>query len=238
LQEQGLSAEAGSNILDLEGLISAFRNDRADCAAMTTDEYFILNQKVKASNIFVGDLGGGIFEEYLLLVQQDGKVKDLSDLKGLRIILYANARMSLARPWLDLILARRSLPRAEAFFGAMLQKPKPANVLLPVFFNAADACLVTRRVFNTMAELNPQVGRKLRILATSPQVVPSLFCFNAACKPIRKEIILRAITNLHKSPAGQQILTIYQLGKLEEQPETCLNSARELLNERSRIWGR
>ena len=84
-----------------------------------------------------------------------------------------------------------------------------------------------------MVEMNPQLGNQLETVAVSPSVVPFVFCFRADyTSPIRKQI-LDAIANWHTTPAGRQILTIFQCDALEERPLSCLDSTLELLNSRS-----
>lgn len=80
-----------------------------------------------------------------------------------------------------------------------------------------------------LKESIPQVGKQLKIIASSPEVVPSVFAFGADYVPSFKETVFAAIRDLHKSPTGQQVLTIFHSEKMEEQPVSCLDSALELL---------
>ena len=117
----------------------------------------------------------------------------------------------------------------------MTTLPKLSKVVLNVFFRQTDACLVTRRGFATMAELNPQVGRQLTILAASPAVVPALFGFRRGFSTQLKSKIIREFGAVHMSPAGQQALTIFQVGQVAERPVTALDSALALLEEYARL---
>ena len=51
--------------------------------------------------------------------------------------------------------------------------------LAELFFRTVDACLVTESGFQTIVEMNPQVGRRLRVLASSPRIVPFVTCFHS-----------------------------------------------------------
>jgi hypothetical protein len=110
-------------------------------------------------------------------------------------------------------------------------------VVLPVFFRQSDACVVTRSGFETMVELNPQLGRQLKILARSPEVVPAVFCFRADYAAGFKEDLFAGVRDLHKSAAGQQVLTVFQSDKIEDQPMSCLDSALELLATHQKLCG-
>ena len=82
-------------------------------------------------------------------------------------MFWQNSRMSLALAWLDIALFNDGC-RPVAEFCRVEQNKKLTKVVLPVFFRQNDACVVTRRGFKTMSELNPQVGQQLRVLASSP----------------------------------------------------------------------
>ena len=85
-----------------------------------------------------------------------------------------------------------------------------------------------------MFELNPQIGRRIKVLAASPPVVPVLFCFRADyMSPVRHQI-MNELSHWHLSPAGRQILMLFQIDSLAEQPIGCLDSALELLAEQEK----
>jgi phosphonate transport system substrate-binding protein len=102
--------------------------------------------------------------------------------------------------------------------------------VLPVFFRQTDACLVDRQGFDTMCELNPQLGKQLRTLASSPRLITMVFCFRSAYSPPVKNEIVRAMEELYTTPAGQQILTVFQIDKMQIASDSDLDSARELLD--------
>ena len=101
-----------------------------------------------------------------------------------------SSRASLAPVWSETILAREGLGSASGFYGQITTASKISQAVLPVFFRQLDACVVTRSGFETMVELNPQVGRQLKVLASSPPVVPVVFCFRASYdSPIRAKVL-------------------------------------------------
>jgi len=92
-----------------------------------------------------------------------------------------------------------------------------------------DACVITRQGFALMGELNPQVTKQLRVLATSPQLVPHMTCFRAGFDPSLKEQIFATLTEANTSTAGKQLMTIFQCDRVEERPLSRLESTRELV---------
>jgi hypothetical protein len=79
-----------------------------------------------------------------------------------------------------------------------------------------------------MAELNPQIQKHLRTIAKSPELIPTLVCLKANYKSTVKYKITRGLLDLHKSIAGQQVLTIFKSGLLVIGSEADLESSRRL----------
>jgi phosphonate transport system substrate-binding protein len=104
-----------------------------------------------------------------------------------------------------------------------------------VFFRQVDACVVTRRAFNNMSELNPQLSQRLRVLVSSPELVPGGFAFRKGYDDPTRELIIADLERISSSPAGAQFLTLFQSGALSAQPVSCLESAFELLARHARL---
>jgi phosphonate transport system substrate-binding protein len=107
-------------------------------------------------------------------------------------------------------------------------------VVLPVFFGQVDACVVTKRGFDTMVELNPQVGEKLRVLAISPPLIPSVAFFHPDYDPEMRRKIEEEIQVLDLSPAGRQVMNHFQCDAIRVEPASCLDGTRELLERRAK----
>jgi len=207
----------------------ALRDATIDGAAVTTEEYLGLDPGQQSSNLFMSIIGGEFTEEYLLLVRVDSGISDLGGLRGRKIILFDNPRASLARMWLEVILAEKRLSAPTDHFGQVLTAEKLAKVVLPVFFRKQDACIVTRRGFETMCELNPQVRAQLRVVVTSPKLVPAVGFIRPSYHLQLREALMTALTHLETSAAGTQVLTLFQSDQLREAPASLLDSARDLL---------
>ena len=109
------------------------------------------------------------------------------------------------------------------------------QTVLPVFFGKIDACLVTQKGFKTMGELNPQVNRQLRVLASSPEFVPTGFFFRMGYPQAQQADCLAEFTRVHTSTDGQQILTVFQTDRLQEYPGSVLDSAFALVESHRRL---
>lgn len=229
-RERGIAVDPDPAILaGLPALRAALVNGQVDMVSILAEEYRALRGEMPLAPLFVAFVNGRIEEEALLLVHGDSGIERLEDLQGRRLLVHRNPRASLALPWLESLLLEKGLPPAAAFLGSVTENPKLSGVILPVFFRKTDVALATRGGFDTLKELNPQIGQSLRVLATAPKMVPVLMAFRADYNPAFKGEILNGLRELHQSPAGQQVLNIFHSDRLEDAPAEALQSALDLL---------
>jgi ABC-type phosphate/phosphonate transport system substrate-binding protein len=207
----------------------AFKEQRVDAVAMTTLECWALKD-VTRQDIFVASVyDKKITEEFILLVHKDSTIRSEKDLQGRSLAVYSNARMSLGLTWLDVLLVKNGYRPTIRTCQKITESTKLAQVVLPVFFGKIDVCLVTRRAFNTMKELNPQLGQNLQIIAGSPELVPAGFYFRGDYTGPWREKVMDELGKVHTTPAGQQVLTIFQSQTLGTFPISELAASFELI---------
>lgn len=234
-RNRGLLVNAETIVLpNAEAIAQAERHKDVDAVVLNADECRKLGPQLLSGPFIAGLSGGHITEQYVLLVHRDSGIERLEQLRGRSLIYLNNARTCLAPAWLETALVAAGLPSTNAL-SRVTRLDKLSKAVLPVFFKQVDACVVTRRGFNTMAELNPQVGQRLRILAFSPEVVPTGFCFRYDYDNPLKEIILSEVSRIKDSPGGSQFMTLFECESLEAHPISCLDSAFELLSAHERI---
>jgi ABC-type phosphate/phosphonate transport system substrate-binding protein len=237
-ESRGLIADPNPRIFsgtaELTHLLSS---EEVDLVSMPTEEYLELGENLVTGPILISLVDGADYEEYALLVRADGGFNQVSDLKGHRVLVLDSLQASLADCWLEVLLGNEKLRAPGLFFSGVTRTIKVTQAVLPVFFHQADACIVTRQGFALMGELNPQVSKQLRVLATSPQVVPHLTCFRAGFNPALRVKLVEAVTEAHTNPAGRQLLTIFQCDRIEARLPSKLRSTMELLAARARQRG-
>jgi phosphonate transport system substrate-binding protein len=200
-----------------------------DLVSMPTQEFLALEENLVTGPFLISLINGSDYEEYVLLVRADSGFDALSDLKGRHVLVLDSLQGSLAGRWLEVLLGSQTLAPPEKFFGRVTRPNKTSQTVLPVFFHQGDACVITRQGFALMGELNPQVTKQLRVLATSPQLVPHLTCFRAGLDSSIKVKIVAAVADASTTTAGKQLMTIFQCDRVEERPVSRLESARELV---------
>jgi phosphonate transport system substrate-binding protein len=211
--ERGIPLEPVFQIFDgTKAIAAAIRSKLIDAITLPTDEYWALRDEISLGSVIIGSKDGRSTEEYVLLVRGDSGIQ------------------RLAPAWLETELLQHQLGLTEQFWGRITESTKLLRAILPVFFHQADACLVTLKGFETMAELNPQIGRQLQILAKSGAMVPNLFCFRGDYVSPNRERILHEISRVGDTAAGQQTLALFQTDRLFPGDPAALASAFALLD--------
>jgi phosphonate transport system substrate-binding protein len=201
-----------------------------DYLEMEKDGFLLPRYVLKDSN--------GIGSELLLLVHRDSGAGSLADLAGKDILLTNDIYAEISRMWMETLLADKGLPAAEQFFGAVTKKPKASNTVLPVFFKKSAACVVTRGSFETMKELNPQLGTKLTVLDQSPNYLPTVACLLNMTDPELKAGLEEKLGTLHTSPYGKQLLMTFRVEKFTTYSPEQILSIRELVEKHTRLQNR
>lgn len=180
---------------------------------------------------FTSTTDGTVGNRYLLLVRTDSPRQTLADLGGQAIQLFEVANTTLARHWLDRLLADHGLPRHDLHFGGILSVGKPGAAALPVFFGKTPACVLSENGFRVMSDLNPSVGKALRIVHASEPLVDGFICLrNSPWSSTKfKEDLVHTLAELHEEPAGLQILTMIRAGRLIAFEDRYLDPARRLM---------
>ncbi len=172
----------------------------------------------------------GILEDYLLLTRRDGGITTLADLRGQSIASLESGNVYSSRPWVETMLLQGGLGRPEDFFGRVDTVSKASLAVLPVFFGKQQACVVDRSAFQVMKELNPQIGQRLRILTSSEPLLGAVFCLQKTGwdSAQQKHDTSEGLADLHNTPAGQQILTLFKVRKLMSFKPEYLESVKRL----------
>ncbi|MGB3111413.1 MAG: PhnD/SsuA/transferrin family substrate-binding protein, partial [Candidatus Omnitrophota bacterium] len=181
--------------------------------------------------------GGEVEQKFILLVRKDKGIKRLSQLKGKKLLVETGGRGDIGLLWLNTTLLKDRLPESGELFSNIKRATKASQAVLPVFFGQADACIVTRGSFRTAAELNPQLGGELDVLAESPPYLVSVACFREGYDEKYKKIIMDTSLKLHEDPKGKQILTLFRVDKIVLFDPTYFNSIKELINEYNELKG-
>lgn len=214
---------------DLSSMDEAVRAAKLDVIILLALEYLEIGDHLTLDPSFVPVMGGEVFDEFLLLVRRDDRMKQLADLEKRKLMAGGSAGSSVPLLWLDTMLMKEGLPPGKEFFSSIHEAKKAAQAVLPVFFGQADACVVLRRDFETMVELNPQVGETLVIQRVSPGFLRGLICIRKGYG--YRDLAKRSFAELHSDPSGRQLLALFRVDKLIPFDPSYLESVRGLFRE-------
>ena len=214
-------------VMPSDQLLDAIREGKMDLFSLTVQEYRRVASRVDTSRIITDEHGG---DEFLLVVRDGSGIVNLAGLRGRSLNVWESPSTNLAEPWLAVSLWREGLESPQKLLGRITRNTKLSQVVLPLFFGQADACLVTRRGLDTMIELNPQLSKKLNVLLASPKMVGTFFACRKDCPADLKKTILDGIIKLKSSPPAKQILTLFQTSGFTAREADCLRPANSLLD--------
>jgi len=218
-------------------LLEALRVGKVDAVGITILDYAALHHSIHFDPVFATCVAQRNTDQYLLLTHRESGINSLEDLRGRSVGFQHYARACLAQPWLDTLLVEKGCRPIGEFAGKLTFNAKLSKTVLPVFFRQLDACVATRSGFGTMVELNPQLGKQLKVIATSPELAATVFCFRADYNPSFRESLLAGMRELHQSPVGQQVLMIFQTERIEQHPASFLDSTLELVAKYEKLTG-
>ena len=191
------------------------RHKDFDLLLITTEQYLKLKNKLPLEPFCVNYADGHYGFIYHLIVNKKDNIDDIKKLKGESIYIQAHTTDQAATMWVDKLLKDANIKSKEKFFKDIIIDNKATNVLLPVFFNKAKACVITDASLNLLMELNPAIKNQIKILYTSEPIILGLTCLNSNKKnDIGYEVLKDVLPTLQENQYGQQFLDLFRAEKL------------------------
>lgn len=227
----------GSSPYDnVESVMKEVENGKIDMIAMNSIQYLKIINKSLIEPAYGNIRGGKMTVKYQILVHNNKGFTKISDLKGKKLILVKGDETGVL--YLNTLLLRQRLGEAKEFFSSVDEKVKTSQAVLSVFFGQTDACIVNDIAYQTMVEMNPQLGKDLKIISTSPELLDYLAVFRKSLNDDIKRKTHEVGRTLKTHPRGKQILMLFKIDDLAPIKETDLSSIKELLDEYNRLKGR
>ena len=190
-------------------------NNDFDFIILTTEEYLNLYKKLSFEPFVTNYSAEHIGYKYHFIVNKSNEIDDISELKNETINVLSGKNQTAAFLWLDKLLKNKGLPNQKKYFKEVVIDYKATNVLLPVFFRKAKACVITNSSLNLLMELNPGIKDQIKIIYTSEPIILGITCLNPNKKNEDNYNILKEILiSLHKNEYGKQLLHMFNTEKL------------------------
>jgi phosphonate transport system substrate-binding protein len=214
-------------------IVREIRAQKVDLIAMPALDYLRIRDRVDVELALAHVRGGKTSQRYLLLTHQKNGFRQLGDLRNRKIVIPQDDEV--ATLFLDTFLRQNRIGGTDGFFSLVQGKSKTSQVVLPVFFGQADACLVGDVHYRTMVEMNPQLGRDLKVMAESPEFLTNLTVFRRGLDGEIKRQSLEIARTLRGTPRGQQVMMLFKMEALAPIREAELEGLKALVGEHERL---
>jgi ABC-type phosphate/phosphonate transport system substrate-binding protein len=204
--------------------------DATDLIALSSLEYLGIEHAMHAEPALAYIQGADRPGTELVLLARGGSVRSVADLKGKRVGYFTPSNQrDLADTWLDVLLMEAGLGTKERALAQAKPFKKRSQAALALFFDQVDAAIEPRYAFAAATELNPQLGKDLRVLLESPRLLPGLVCLRSSLDPeLRRQIMTRA-TELHTLAKYRQTFMMMRATRLVPWDPRFLDGTRALM---------
>jgi ABC-type phosphate/phosphonate transport system substrate-binding protein len=224
---------------DQEEALKSCKARELDYVTLTGLDYLQLRELgAPIRPIFVSSRMDTPREEYMLIVRNGVDLKKIQGSSPRRLLIEKGGSGAIARIWLDTALSEQSLPEVSKFFQAVREVDQASAAVLPVFFGQAEACAVPKSTFETMVELNPQIGRKLSPLMTSPGFLRNMGCVRTDLDPETEKVLLEMSLSMNTEPEGNQIMTIFGTKAVFKFEEPYIAETKALYQKHKKLKGK
>ncbi|MDZ7582119.1 MAG: PhnD/SsuA/transferrin family substrate-binding protein [Deltaproteobacteria bacterium] len=224
---------------DAEALRELLNRQTVNMVVLDSWDYLALAPLTNYPATFAAVEQGVIQEEYLVLVGADSGLTGLADLAGKQALVLRSSNTSNAGHWFrtEILALGRGAP--EAFLSRLEVRGQLSQTVLPVFFGKADACAVDRQGFATMIEMNPQVGKRLKVLVQSEPYLDTLICVQLAGweRDGMRQDMMDAMLEMPNDPAGRQIMSLFKFNGMAPFEDRYIESMRALRKRHDALTG-
>jgi ABC-type phosphate/phosphonate transport system substrate-binding protein len=220
---------------NIENVMKEVESGRVDMISMSSIQYLKIKNRSLIELAYGNVRGGKTTLKYLLLVHSKQGFTKITHLQGKKLILLKGDEMGTL--YLNTVLLKQRLGGVREFFSSVDEKVKTSQAVLSIFFGQADACVVNDLAYQTMIEMNPQLGRDLKVLHTSPELLDNLAVYRKNLDNTIKQKTHEIASGLKTHPRGKQILMLFKIEDLVPIKETDLSATKELLGEYDRLKG-
>ncbi len=197
---------------DIKSTVGLIERRKVHVLIVTGIDYLLLSKATDVTPLVVASkIKHSPLESYVLLARNGITLSDLVNRKQRRLVVDSGNPWDIGRIWLETALHEKGYGPIDQSFTDLQVANKAIRTVLPVFFGHADACLVLKSAYDTMVDLNPQLGDRLHVLLQSPGFIKSMICILDYLDPKLVVAMDATLQEMHTTDAGRQVLMIFQL---------------------------
>jgi hypothetical protein len=234
-----IDVNASSETIIINGNVEAanlLENHELDILALPAIDFLKIKTEEPIEPLFVTLTDEKIGNEFLLICNKNDNLNSISELRNKSIMIYTGYGLATPVTWLENLLLENKLDLPEKFFLKINYEPNASLSVFPVFFKKISACIVPRSTFNTLVELNPQLGKSIKIIGASPLYPFGLLCIWSKLQDKDlKNNMRKSTANLNKTTRGKSLLTLFKMSRLIPFDTKYLDNLRNLLTTNEKL---
>ena len=219
---------------NVDDVIELVKTNKLDFVSLTSIEYLAVKDRTKIYPYCAPIARDNIMNRVLLIVRNDSNIKLIDDLKGKSISTssFYDEEYKLPTMWMKTIFWRSKIKDINKFIGSLKVRDNPSIIISDVFFKTTDACIIYESEFETLKELNPQLGKQLKVLLSSEPLLTEVGCYTENSKDDPDmNFVLETTYNLHKNTHGKNLLKLLKIKKLLPYKTELIKNADTLYRE-------
>lgn len=181
--------------------LAAGKIDYVSAFPLVFVKYFDLS---KLTDGFSGGLEHPETNNFAVLVKNDKSIKSWKDMKNPRIGIQKN----------DLLMHLYAKYKTNNINQEIVDYKNRSKTVLDVFFNKLDVAIVPLRSFTLAKELNPQIGKKIKILEITHLNATNLGFYRKSLDEKVKKDVMKSAMKIFSSQKGHQMMMIYKADKI------------------------
>lgn len=185
----------------LTEMVMDLKNRKIDVLATPAEEYMEMKKQLPLDPLLITASDNGSEMELLLLVRKDSGIRTFRNLRGRTIVIpLKNPRcLDMYTAWLESMSIEEGSKGIDTYFSSAKETRTVAKAVMPVFFRQADACVVTRQVFDLTVELNPQINKDILIIARKGKLSQGVIAVDRRLPEATREKVKQAFLTLHQT---------------------------------------
>jgi phosphonate transport system substrate-binding protein len=214
-----------------DDLLKNYSKENLAVISLSSIDYLAYKSRLSLYPILVNSGQSDPLENYLIVIRKDENINNIAALADKKIGMPPKANDPIPVMWMDVLIESGKTAKREKSFNNIITDKTESQLILSLFFGQLDACLVSKTSFETMVEINPQIGRQLTILNSSPGYLRVVSSFTMKFKnSIYSNELLKHLTTLDNYAAGRQLFALTKTAKIIPYKDEYLNNVRDLIS--------
>lgn len=219
-----------------DDLLKNYSGENLAVITLSSVDFLAYKTKLLLNPVLVNSGKTDPFENYLILVRKEEAINSIETLSDKKFGMLPRENDPLPAMWLNVLIGSGKMAKTEKPFSNIITDKTESQLILSLFFGQLNACLVSKTAYETMVEINPQIGNKLKIIYSSPGYLRVVASFTTKFNKSKfSEKLLRHLTSLDNYAAGRQLFALTRTAKIVPYKEEYLDNVKALISDYNKL---